>query len=55
MQRLEQAMADGQGSQLNNSAGSVRNLEEKRQRIAANQALAEYYRAKVTNNGSGDA
>ena len=64
MQRLEQAVeraegTTGQGSQLgaggNNSSTSVRNLEEKRQRIAANQALAEYYRAKVTNNGSGDA
>ena len=64
MQRLEQAVeraegTTGQGSQLgaggNNPSTSVRNLEEKRQRIAANQALAEYYRAKVTNNGSGDA
>ena len=64
MQRLEQAVeraegASGQSAQLggsgNNTSGLVRNVEEKRQRIAANQALAEYYRAKVTNNGSGDA
>ena len=62
MQRLEQATekaegGSGQGVQMsgNNATASVRNIEEKRQRISANQALAEYYRAKVTNNGSGDA
>lgn len=42
------------GGQQGNPA-TAKNIEEKRQRIAANKALAEYYRAKVTNNGSGDA
>ena len=48
--------ADGALGQNSQGGGSsVRSVEEKRQRITANQALAEYYRAKVSNNGSGDA
>ena len=47
--------ADGALGQNSQGGGpSVRSVEEKRQRITANQALAEYYRAKVSNNGSGD-
>ena len=54
--KVDQAIDKNEnGSQSTSAANGIRSGEEKRQRVAINMALGEYYRAKVTNNGYGDA